>query len=176
MATAGRFIKEEMFKAFEEKVLGSHSIILCKAQGLKAGEINELRAKMKRENIELFLIKKTLANLAFKKINVDASSLMDTDTFYAFAKNDPINASKILTDFAFRHEGLKIKGGIIDKKIVGGDQIKRYSGIPAREVLLQGLVLTIMAPLTNLAVLLNAPVQKLVIVLGAIKQEKEKKV
>lgn len=173
MATVGRFIKEEMLKAFEEKVNRSHSIIMCNAQGLKAGEIKELRAKMKKENICLFLIKKTLAEVAFKKINIDASRFTGQDTFYAFAEADPISASRILTNFANEHEELKIKGGIVDKKLRDAEDIRRFASIPAKEILLQRVALSIKAPLNSLLFLLQAPVRRLVLTIGAIRETKK---
>jgi large subunit ribosomal protein L10 len=169
----GRYIKEEMVKVFEEKLNRSHSVILCSAGGLKAGEIGELRAKMDKEKIEFFLMKKSLASMAFQKAKINAAEFLNGDTFYAFGKDDPVSVSKILADFSRSHEALKIKGGIIDKRVVGASEINRYANLPSREVLIQQFVSGIKAPLNNLVFVLNAPLRKFILTLEAIKKGKE---
>jgi len=165
----GHYIKEQMVKAFEEKISRSHTIILCGTQGLKAGEMDELRAEMGKEKINLFLIKKTLASRAFKKTKIDdITTFLNGDTFYAIGRDDPIAISKILVNFARSHEALKIKGGVVDKKIVDVNEIKRYASIPPREILIQQLISGIMAPMTNLVSVLRGPLHKLILTLKAI--------
>jgi len=170
----GHYIKEQMVKTFEEKVNHSHTIILCGAQGLNAGEMDELRAEMNREKINLFLIKKTLASRVFQKTNIDIGVFLNGDTFYAFAEGDPLTASKILVNFARAHEALKIKGGVVDKKVVDVNEIKRYASIPPREILIQQLISRIQAPMNNLVLILRTPLHKFILTLKAIEEGKKK--
>ncbi len=170
----GHYIKEEMIKVFEEKLNRSSSVILCSAGGLKAGEIGQLRAKMDKEKIEFFLMKKSLASMALQKAKINAVEFLNGDTFYAFGKDDPVSASKILADFSRSHEALKIKGGIINKKVVGASEIKRYASLPSREVLIQQFVSGIKAPISNLVFILNAPLRKFILALEAIKEVRQK--
>ncbi len=170
----GHYIKEQMVKAFEKKVSRSHTIIFCGTQGLKAGEMDELRAEMGKEKVNLFLIKKTLASRAFKKTKIDdITAFLDGDTFYAIGRDDPLAISKILVNFARKHEALKIKGGVVDKKIIDVNEIRRYASIPSREVLIQQLIFGIRAPMTNLVSVLRGPLHKLILTLQAIERGKK---
>ncbi|MBL7170579.1 MAG: 50S ribosomal protein L10 [Candidatus Omnitrophica bacterium] len=169
----GHYIKEQMVKAFEEKVSRSHVIIFCGTQGLKAGEMDELRAEMGKEKVNLFLIKKTLAARALKKTKMDVTPFLNGDTFYAIGRDDPLAISKILVNFARSHGALKIKGGVIDKKIVDVNEIRRYASIPSREVLIQQLIFGIRAPMINLVSVLRGPLHKLILTLKAIEGGKK---
>lgn len=169
----GRYIKEQIVKEFEKKISNSHAIVLCGAAGLKVGEINELRARMNREKIDFLLMKNTLACRAFQNLNIDIKDMLKGDTFYAFGQDDPVSVSKILVEFSRNNEALKIKGGIVEKKVVGVDEIKRYASIPSREVLIQHLMASIKAPVVNLVMVLNAPLRKLLLVLEAVREAKK---
>jgi large subunit ribosomal protein L10 len=169
----GRYIKEEMRKTFEEKVNNARTIILCRAGGLKAAEFDELRVKISKENANFFLIKKTLASKVFQKAKIDITPSLEGDTYYAFSRDDPVAISKLLVGFSRAHEALKIKGGVLDKQILDADEIKKYASLPSKEVLLQQIMFRIKAPMSNLALVLRGSLQKLVLVLDAIRGAKE---
>lgn len=170
----GRYIKEQMVAAFEKRVNLSRTIILCEAQGLKAREMDELRAEIGKEQVDFFLIKKTLASKAFQKADIDIAAFLSGNTFYAIDRGDPITASKILVNFARSHEALKIKGGVVDKKVVDLNEIKRYASIPSQEILIQQLISRINAPMSNLVSVLRAPLHKLILTLKAMEEGKKK--
>lgn len=170
----GHYIKGEMLKEFEEKLNRSRSVILCRASGLKAREMVELRARMAKENVDFFLIKNSLAAKAFQNRDLNIAQFLAGDTFYVFGKDDPLAASRILMNFSRTHEALKVKGGIIDKKLVDSNEIRRYAEIPSKEILLAELVSRLKAPINNLVSVLQSPLRMLVVVLEAIRNAKDK--
>ncbi len=59
-------------------------------------------------------------------------------------------------EFAKSNENLKIKGGIVDGKVVGVDEMKALANLPSREGLLSMLLSVLQAPMRNFALAVKA--------------------
>ena len=171
----GKQIKEEIVRGFAEKIVGSRTVIVTSSRGLGVLELNELRQRVHEGKGDFLMIKNTLASRAFQKAGIEGvASILEGETFYALSTDDPVGVSKIMVNFARTHEALKIRGGVIDKKIVGLTEINKWARLPPREVLLQKLVSGINAPILNLVVVLNGPLRKFVLTLEEIRKQKAK--
>ena len=171
----GKQIKEEIVSEFAEKIAGSRTVIVTSARGLGVGELNELRHRIHEGKGDILMIKNALASRAFQKAGIEeVASLLEGETFYALSTDDPVGVSKIMVNFAATHEALKIRGGVIDKKIVGLTEINKWASLPPRQVLLQKLAVGIKSPISNLVFVLNGPLRKMVLTLEEIRKEKAK--
>ena len=88
---------------------------------------------------------------------------------------DPISPSKVVADFAKANEKFVIKAGVIDGSVLDADGVKQLAAMPSREQLLGKLLGLINAPATRLLQTINAPASSLARLLGAWKEEIEKK-
>jgi large subunit ribosomal protein L10 len=77
-------------------------------------------------------------------------------TAIAFSKEDPVAPAKILSNFAKKNENLKIKGGIVEGKVVSYEQLKALADLPSREGLLSMLLSVLQAPIRNFALAVKA--------------------
>jgi len=84
-----------------------------------------------------------------------------------------VSVSKVLVDFSKEHTKLKIKAGLLGKKILTPVEIKSLAGLPSREVLIAKLLGTMNAPITNFVGVLAAVPRSLVYVLEAVRKQKE---
>jgi large subunit ribosomal protein L10 len=66
-------------------------------------------------------------------------SLLEGPSAIAFIKGDPVVAAKGLRDFAKANPLLVIKGGVLDGKALGSDEITKLADLESREVLLSKL-------------------------------------
>lgn len=169
----GKQIKEEIVREFAEKIAGSRTVIVTSSRGLGVLELSELRQRVHEGKGDFLMIKNTLASRAFQKAGIEGvASLLEGETFYALSPDDPVGVSKIMVHFAAIHEALKIRGGVIDKKIVGLNEINKWARLPPREVLLQKLVNGLKSPISNLILVLNGPLRKMVLTLEEIRKQK----
>ena len=171
----GKQIKEEIVREFAEKIAGSRTVIVTSARGLGVLELNELRDRVHEGKGDILMIKNTLASRAFQKAGIEGiASLLEGEIFYALSTDDPVGVSKIMVNFATTHVALKIRGGIIDKKIVNFNEINKWASLPPRQVLLQKLAVGIKIPISNLILVLNGPLRKMVLTLEEIRKQKAK--
>jgi large subunit ribosomal protein L10 len=85
--------------------------------------------------------------------------IKDTNIF--IWSDDVISASKVAADFAKNNEKFVIKAGYLDKEPADIAKIEAFAKLPGREELLGMLAATWMAPITNMAVGIDALRKKL---------------
>lgn len=81
-------------------------------------------------------------------------------TAVAFSTEDAVIPAKIINDFAKKNDALKIKGGVVEGKVVGVDQIKALADLPSRDGLLSMLLSVLQAPVRNFALAVKAVAEK----------------
>lgn len=168
--------KELTVQTLSEKFKNNTCVLLTEYQGLTVSEITELRAKLRPVKCEYKVVKNTLTKRALKDLKLDGfSDCFDGPTAVAIDQGDPVQAAKILVDFAKEHSKLKLKAGLIGEKLLTEKDIKSLATLPSREVLIGKLVWIMKSPIQNLVYVINGNTQKLAYVLEAIKKQKEGK-
>jgi len=73
-------------------------------------------------------------------------------TAVILGNNDYLETSKIIYDYTKDHDFYKIKGGIIDGKVVSAEEIITLAKLPSREALIAQLAGALLGNITKLAV------------------------
>jgi|Deesub1362A_J573_1020465.scaffolds.fasta_scaffold06261_2 large subunit ribosomal protein L10 len=169
--------KVKQVEEIKEKLDKSVAFLLTNYQGLTVEEINLLRRRMKKENMELKVVKNTLLRRALSEksqdILNDFSDFLVGPTALAFSYEDPIKLAKLLVDFSRENEALKIKAGFLEGRKVTFEEVKMFAALPSREELLSKLLGILQAPIQNLVFVLHSPTRGLVNILSEIRKKKE---
>lgn len=153
-------IREEKVQAINViagKLRESQTTVVADYRGLTVAQVTELRKQLREAGVEFQVLKNSLTRLATEK-----ESLTELDQYLtgpnalAFSKDDIIAPAKIIAEFAKKNEKLEIKGGVIEGKVVGADQIKELASLPSREGLLSMLLSVLQAPMRNVALAVKA--------------------
>ena len=156
-----------------ENFRNSTGAVLTDYRGLTVKQLQELRRAL-GENASYTVAKNTLTKIAAKEAGVDiVDSLLTGPTAIAFISGDPVQAAKSLRDFATANTPLVIKGGFLDGKTLGVDEIKKLADLESREVLLAKLAGGMKASLQNAVSLFNAPLSQAARVFGALQAKAE---
>ncbi len=99
--------------------------------------------------------------------------LLTGPTAIAFINGDVVEAAKGLRDFAKANPSLVIKGGVLDGKPLGAEEIAKLADLESREVLLAKLAGGMLAPLSQAVYLLNAPLSQAARLAGALQAKAE---
>jgi large subunit ribosomal protein L10 len=166
--------KKQIAQNLNERFSKAAVVIVTDYKGLDVAAINDLRRKLKQEEVEYQVAKNSLLIRAAEETDV----ALIKDTFIgpnavAMSYGDPVAPAKILSDFAKDHKVFEIKVGVMDGKILDTDEIKSLAALPPREVLLG----TFVSALNNLPagfvrMLAEIP-RQLMNVLQAVKNQKE---
>ncbi len=167
--------KVQVVEEVARNLADSKSAIITGNGGLTVEEVTELRAKLFKEQVELHVVKNTLALRALKKAGMDGlDEWFKGPTAIAMAKGDALASSRILSKFVKDHEKLTLKGGWMDGRKISVNEIKALANLPSREVLLAKMLGSLQSPVRGTVMVLAGPLRKLVIALGAIKDLKAK--
>jgi len=117
----------------------SNGAVLTEYRGLTVAQLRQLRTTL-GDDVNYAVVKNTLTKIAAKDAGVESfDSLLEGPSAIAFIKGDPVVAAKGLRDFAKANPLLVIKGGVLEGKALGSDEINKLADLESREVLLAKL-------------------------------------
>ena len=162
-----RHEKEQFVKEVTAELEKSAGVLFVDFTGMDVEQQTTLRVKMREANVKYQVVKNTLMLRALEAAGVsDASSILKgAPTAVVFGYDDPVGAAKIAVDFQKDVDKLKIKGAVLENKVLDAKAAEAISKMPGRVELLSEIAGLILAPGRNLQSLLKGPAGKLV---GAI--------
>jgi large subunit ribosomal protein L10 len=143
------------------------TFFLVDYQGLSAGELNVLRAKVRAAGGRMLVAKNTLINVVLKEHGVEGfDTTLTGPTALVLVGDDVVAPVKAITDYAKGHpkELPSPKGGYLEGGVVGAETFAKIAALPARDQILSELLGVLQAPLSQLVGVLQAPPQNLVTV------------
>jgi large subunit ribosomal protein L10 len=153
--------KQEAVAVIAAKIASSSSTVVADYRGLNVAQVTELRKQLREAGIEFQVLKNSLVRRATEGTDyVELNNILTGPTAIAFGKEDAVAPAKILNDFAKKNDALKLKGGIVEGKVVSQEEIKALAELPSREGLLSMLLSVLQAPVRNFALAVKAVGEK----------------
>lgn len=146
--------KAEVIASLTESFADTTAVVICDYKGLTVGKLEELRKAARAKDTSVQVVKNTLATIALDKAGMSGVEIKDTNIF--IWSDDVISAAKVSSDFAKDNDLFVIKAGYLDKEPADVAKIEAFAKLPGREELLGMLAATWMAPITNMAVGIDA--------------------
>ena len=170
--------KKEIVKNLAEKIKKSKVIVFAEYQGLGVKEMTDLRKKLLKENSEFRVVKNTLLNRAFKeskKEDLDKIEFLTSPgtKAVAFGYEDEVNAVKNVYLFSRINKALKLKGGILEDKVLDNKEILTLALLPTKQELKAKVVGQIGAPIYGFVNVLSGNLRNLVYVLQEISKTRK---
>ena len=139
-----------------EKINQAKVVLLTDYRGISVEDVTGIRAKLRGTNTEYKVIKNNITKRALQKCNFEGlDDLLTGPTAVVLGYDDYLDASKIIYEYAKVNEFYKIKGGIIEGKVVSAEEIITLAKLPSRETLIAQLAGALLGNVTKLAVALD---------------------
>jgi len=162
--------KEKIVEDLVEKLKEQKAIFFCDFTGMKVKDFFALRRKLKETGNDIKVARKTLMDVAFKKMNFNLEARkMAGELALIFSFTDEISPAKTIYQFSKENEKLKILGGFFNNKFWNKEEVIELAQLPPREELLAKLVGSISAPMANFVNVLQANIKGLINVLAKAK-------
>ena len=146
--------KAGVVSEIKEKFENAKSVVMFDYRGLSVAEVTELRRKLRDAGADYKVYKNTLTKRALDELNIDMSEYLAGPSAIAFG-TDELSIVKVINDFAKEHDALELKGGIVEGKVAGLEDLKRYAAIPSRDTLLTMLAAGLMGTVRDLSICLD---------------------
>jgi large subunit ribosomal protein L10 len=154
-----------------ENFRSSNGAVLTEYRGLTVSQLRELRTAL-GDDVNYAVVKNTLTKIAAKDAGVESfDSLLQGPSAIAFIKGDPVVAAKGLRDFAKANPLLVIKGGVLEGKALGSDEINKLADLESREVLLAKLAGAMKAAPQQAVSLFAAPLSQAARLFAALQEK-----
>ncbi|WP_040953136.1 50S ribosomal protein L10 [Gorillibacterium massiliense] len=153
--------KQQLVSEISSKLKDSSSTVVVDYRGLNVSQVTTLRKQLREAGVEFQVLKNTVVRRATAEVELsDLDQYLTGPTAIAFSKEDAVAPAKILSEFAKKNDKLNVKGGVVEGKVVGYDQIKALADLPSREGLLSMLLSVLQAPVRNFALAVKAVAEK----------------
>ena len=156
--------KERVVAELTEKLRTAETLFVADYRGLTMPQIDSLRGKLIENGARLSVVKNTLTRRAAEAAGADALlALLEGPSAIAFieAHGDMVAVAKALADSARETKVLEIRGGVMQGREISASDVEELAKLPPLDVLRGQVLGAIIAPLSSIAALLNAPLQNL---------------
>ena len=140
--------KESIVAKLSDEFKDSEAIVVCGYTGIKCQELEEVRQLALENDVNVRVIKNSLASLAMKNAGIDDMELVNTN-IYVWGK-DQINTCKVADKAAEKFkEKFVMKSGALEGKSVDLATINAMAKLPSRDELIGMLLSVWTAPTRN---------------------------
>ena len=147
--------KEEVAK-LAEKIKEAKVVLLTDYRGINVSDVTGLRAKLRAAEVEYSVIKNNITRRALAECKIEGlDDALLGPTAVVIGNNDYLEACKTIYEYAKDNEFYKIKGGIIDGKVMTAEEIITLAKLPSKETLIGMLAGALLGNISKLAVALD---------------------
>lgn len=149
--------KEEIVSKLAEELKDAKLILLTDYRGITVEDVTKLRKDVREANAEYKVIKNNIVKRALEANGESGlDDLLEGPTAVVISKEDYLSPAKAIYNFTKDHDFYKIKGGIVEGKVMTAEEIITLAKLPSRQELLAKLAGALLGNITKLAVALDA--------------------
>jgi large subunit ribosomal protein L10 len=167
--------KEKVIQSTTERLDGVKGIYLADFSGMTVEKVSELRKKCREEQVQFHVIKNTLLKRALNANGItELDPYLNGPTGIAMSSVDMVAPARILADFAKVHERPRIKAGVVEGRLFDDKEVAQLAALPSREVLLQQVLGTMIAPMTQFLGAIEATLRLPAMMADVLAKERQK--
>lgn len=149
-------IKKEEVSKLAQKMKESTLILLTDYRGINVDEVTSLRNDLRNAKAEYKVIKNNITKRALAECGIEGlEDKLEGPTAVIMSTEDYLEPAKAIYNFTKDHDFYKIKGGVIDGKVMTAEEIITLAKLPSREQLLSMLAGALLGNISKLAVALD---------------------
>ncbi len=143
---------EELAKELKEAKL----VLLTDYRGITVTDVTKLRSELRSANAEYRVIKNNIVKRALDANGEkELDSVLEGPVALITSKEDYLAPAKVIYNFTKGHDFYKIKGGVVEGKVMTAEEIITLAKLPSRQELLAKLAGALLGNITKLAVALD---------------------
>lgn len=145
--------KEEEVKALASQIKEAKLVLLTDYRGINVTDVTNLRSTLRKTNSDYKVIKNNITRRALAECGLEGlDEALLGPTAVIIGKEDYLEPAKAIYEFTKKNEFYKIKGGIVEGKVMTTEEIITLAKLPSRETLLSMLAGALLGNISKLAV------------------------
>ena len=145
--------KEEEVKKLAEKMKDAKLVLLTDYRGITVDDVTKLRNTVRDTKSEYKVIKNNIIRRALDANGEkELDSVLEGPTAVIIGEEDYVEPLKAIYKFSKDNEFYKIKGGIVEGKVMSVEELTTLAKLPSRQELLGMLAGALLGNISKLAV------------------------
>lgn len=166
--------KKEVVAELADVASGAMSLVAAEYAGLTVEKLTDLRKQARASGVFVKVAKNTLVRRAVEGTDYECvKDALVGPLLYAFSKEDPGAAGRLIKDFAKGNDQLKSKIVAIGGQMYPGTHVDVLASLPTRDQALGMLLNVMQAPITKLVRTLAEPASMAARVVAAVRDQKQ---
>ena len=147
--------KEEVSK-LAEQFKQAKLILLTDYRGINVQDVTSLRTDLRNAKAEYKVIKNNITKRALEECGISGlEGKLVGPTAVIISDNDYLEPAKAIYNYSKANDFYKIKGGVIEGKVMTAEEIITLAKLPSRETLLSMLAGALLGNISKVAVALD---------------------
>ncbi len=148
--------KEAEVKELAEYLKSSNLVLLIDYRGTTVEQDTKIRKSLRETNANCKIIKNNIIKRALESNGESGlDDLLEGPTAIISTTEDYLSALKVAYKFSKENENYKIKGGMIEGKVMSVEEIITLAKLPSREELLSKLAGSLLQTISKVAVAID---------------------
>lgn len=147
--------KEEVSK-LAEKIKNAKIVLLTDYRGINVENVTTLRAELRNTNSEYKVIKNNIIRRALEECKIEGlEEQLIGPTAVIMNNEEYLDAAKTIYNFTKGNNYYKIKGAVIEGKVMTAEEVIALAKLPSRDTLLSMLAGALLGNISKFAVALD---------------------
>lgn len=148
--------KEEEVNDLVERMKDAKLILFADYRGINVEDVTKLRATLRKNNSEYKIVKNNISRRALEKCGVEGlNEALEGPTAVIIGHDDYLEPAKAIYEYTKEHDFYKIKGGVIEGKVMTAEEIITLAKLPSRETLIGMLAGGLLGTISKFAVAID---------------------
>ena len=149
-------LKKEEVSKLAEQMKDSKLILLADYRGINVSDVTGLRTELRNIGADYKVIKNNITRRALAECGLEGlDEQLEGPTAVIMTKEDYLEPTKVIYNFTKNNDFYKIKGGVIEGKVMTAEEIITLAKLPSRQELLSMLAGGLLASISKLAIALD---------------------
>ena len=148
--------KQKEVEALAEEMKDAKLILLTEYRGITVVADTKLRRELRATNTNYRIIKNNITRRALAEAKIEGlEDKLVGPVAVAINKDDYLDPAKAIYNFTKENDYYKIKGGVIEGKVMTAEEIITLAKLPSKETLLSMLAGALLGNISKFAVALD---------------------
>lgn len=148
--------KQQQVAELAENMKDAKLILFTDYKGITVDAVTKLRTDLRNAKAEYKVIKNNITRRALAECKIEGlDDKLEGTTAVVISHDDYLEPAKAIYNFAKENEFYKIKGGVIEGKVMSAEEIITLAKLPSRETLLSMLAGALLGNISKVAVALD---------------------
>ncbi|MBR0491616.1 MAG: 50S ribosomal protein L10 [Clostridia bacterium] len=148
--------KKEEVTVLANKIKEANLVLLVDYRGINVEDVTNLRTSVRNTNAEYKVIKNNITRRALAEAGIEGlEDKLVGPTAVIMTNEDYLETTKAIYNFSKDNDYYKIKGGVVEGKVMTAEEIITIAKLPSRDTLLSMLAGALLGNISKLAVALD---------------------